>query len=449
MNVHKNARSCPASRALLIKRVFEHAWSVRAASEAAGMSDRRCREWIRRADREEPLTDRSSRPLVTSAIDSEKRAQIIELRRERRTMRQVARVAGVSLSTVARTCKSEGLSRLRSLEPPPPPVRYERETPGELLHIDTKRLGRFDRPGHRITRKRSFGAKKQGFEFVFVATDDHTRLSFARIVPDEDGDSACRFLLAAVLETTLRTAVMNIEQDVSEALDLLDSYKAEVLSLIATPNELEVVLRKIQGELGVRAGQGVYATLANGNVAGFALPDGLSRTARSAKTFVKRPYFRQARMFRHGFVSDVSASVFNGQTTVFFCIPLGNEASFEGLLFAAAQPGAWTTPVTQRAICAPADFILVDSNGVVLVPPLRELGVVAATRAPMGEPSGLNEGFDYERVHELSRRDTHVAHIVQNVVPMGFDDDIHDVGPDFRLYSMVANIDRTRWKIGR
>jgi transposase InsO family protein len=198
MNVHKNARSCPVSRALLFKRVSEHAWSVRAASEAAGMSDRRCREWIRRADREEPLTDRSSRPRVSSNVGPEKRAQIVELRRERRTMRQVARIAGVSLSTVARVCKSEGLSRLRSLEPLPPPVRYEHEAPGELLHIDTKRLGRFDRPGHRITRKRSFGSKKQGFEFVFVATDDHTRLSFARILHDEDGDAACRFLLAAV-----------------------------------------------------------------------------------------------------------------------------------------------------------------------------------------------------------------------------------------------------------
>ena len=198
MNVHKNARSCPVSRALLVKRVSELGFSVRAASEAAGMSDRRGREWVRRGKREEPLTDRSSRPLGTSAIDSEKRVQIIELRRERRTMRQVARVAGVSLSTVARVCKSEGLSRLRSLEPLPPPVRYEHDAPGELLHIDTKRLGRFDRPGHRITRKRSFGSKKQGFEFVFVATDDHTRLSFARILRDEDGDSACRFLLAAV-----------------------------------------------------------------------------------------------------------------------------------------------------------------------------------------------------------------------------------------------------------
>ena len=82
MNVHKNARSCPVSRALLVKRVSELGFSVRAASEAAGMSDRRGREWVRRGKREEPLTDRSSRPLGTSAIDSEKRVQIIELRRD-------------------------------------------------------------------------------------------------------------------------------------------------------------------------------------------------------------------------------------------------------------------------------------------------------------------------------------------------------------------------------
>lgn len=198
MDVHKNARSVPASRALLWKRVSEQGYSVRAASEAAGMSDRRCREWIRRAERAEPMTDRSSRPRATNSIGSERRAQIIELRRERRTMRQVARIVGVSLSTVARICKGEGLSRLRSLEPLPPPVRYEREMPGELLHIDTKRLGRFDRPGHRITRRRSWGSPRQGFEFVFVATDDHTRLSFARILRDEHGDTACGFLVAAV-----------------------------------------------------------------------------------------------------------------------------------------------------------------------------------------------------------------------------------------------------------
>ncbi len=198
MDVHKNARSLPASRALLWKRVSEHGWSVLAASEAAGMSDRRGREWIRRAGLGEPLTDRSSRPRRTRSIGAEVRIEIVNLRRERRTMRQIARIAGVSTSTVARVCKAEGLSRLRSLEPPAPPIRYERAHPGELLHIDTKRLGRFDRPGHRITRKRSFGSPRQGFEFVFVATDDASRLAFARIYRDERSDVAARFLKEAV-----------------------------------------------------------------------------------------------------------------------------------------------------------------------------------------------------------------------------------------------------------
>ena len=198
MDVHKNARSVPASRVLLFRRVSEQGYSVRAASEAAGMSDRRCREWIRRAEREEPLTDRSSRPHSTNAITPETRARIVELRGERRTMRQVARLAGVGLSTVARVCKAEGLSRLRSLEPQPPPVRYEHDAPGDMLHIDTKRLGRFDHPGHRITRKRSHGSRKQGFEHVFVATDDHSRVTFASIHGDEHGETACRFLREAV-----------------------------------------------------------------------------------------------------------------------------------------------------------------------------------------------------------------------------------------------------------
>src|SRR6476469_2500957 len=106
MDAHKNARSIPASRALLWKRVSKLDWSVHAASEAAGMSDRRSREWIRRAERDEPLTDRSSRPHSTHAIRADTRAQVVSLRRERRTMRQVARIAGVCLSTVARICKA-------------------------------------------------------------------------------------------------------------------------------------------------------------------------------------------------------------------------------------------------------------------------------------------------------------------------------------------------------
>jgi transposase InsO family protein len=124
--------------------------------------------------------------------------RIITLRKERRTVRQIAILAQVSPSTVARICRRAGLGRLRNLEPPPPPVRYERENPGELLHLDIKRLGRFDRVGHRITRKRSFGSPRQGFEFVYVATDDASRLSYVEILADERSEAACAFLARAV-----------------------------------------------------------------------------------------------------------------------------------------------------------------------------------------------------------------------------------------------------------
>ena len=152
MNVHKNARSCPASRALLAKRVSEQGWSVREASEAAGMSDRRGREWLRRWRVSEPMTDRSSRPHAIGTTEEATRDRVLSLRREWRTVRQIAGVVGLSVSTVARICRAGGLSRLRHVEAPKPPVRYERETAGELLHVDIKRLGRFDRVGHRITR---------------------------------------------------------------------------------------------------------------------------------------------------------------------------------------------------------------------------------------------------------------------------------------------------------
>lgn len=113
-------------------------------------------------------------------------------------MQQIASIAEVSLSSVARICRAAGLSRLRNLEPPGPTIRYERDEPGELLHIDTKRLGRFDRVGHRITRERSFGSKKQGFEFAFVAVDDASRLSYVELLADERSEAACAFLDNAV-----------------------------------------------------------------------------------------------------------------------------------------------------------------------------------------------------------------------------------------------------------
>jgi hypothetical protein len=204
---------------------------------------------------------------------------------------------------------------------------------------------------------------------------------------------------------------------------------------------------EILTKLGSRAGQGVFATYENGTLAALALPPNLA--SRTALSFADRPYFRQARMFRNAFVSDVFESMYNGHATIFFCVPLGNENRFAGLLFAAAQPGAWTTPFDERERCRPLDFILVDSNGVAVVPPHAELGSSAPSPEllPPNELPSDNYGFSYRRLHELSRRDSHISHIVQNIVPIGFDDDIHDVAADVRLYSMVANVNGTRWKL--
>src|ERR1700737_2734192 len=141
MDSHKNARSFPWSRALLIGRVAE-GWSVAAAARAIGLSARRARDWVRRGERHESLNDRSSRPHRMRSIGVEEQQRIIELRRDRLTCRQIAQRVERSVSRVARVVGRAGLSRLASLDVPPPSIRYERAIPGELLHIDVKKLGR-------------------------------------------------------------------------------------------------------------------------------------------------------------------------------------------------------------------------------------------------------------------------------------------------------------------
>ena len=198
MNIHKNARSCPASRETLARRVLEQGWSLPAAAAAANLSVRRAGEWVRRYKRGEAMTDRSSRPRRSRTVPPETRSTIVELRREWLTMRRIAGRSRVSTSTISRICASAGISRLKSLDPPPPPRRYERDRPGELLHIDSKKLGRFHDIGHRVTRVRSRGSKGAGWEALYVAVDDASRLSFAELLPDESTDSALSFLERAL-----------------------------------------------------------------------------------------------------------------------------------------------------------------------------------------------------------------------------------------------------------
>ena len=198
MDVHKNARSLPASRALLVARVESQGWSLSAAAEAAGMSVRRSREWRRRARANEPLMDRSSRPKSQpKQITSEERSRMIELRGERMTIRQIAKRVGRSVATVGRVCRTAGMGRLSRLDPPPPIHRYEHAAAGDMLHLDTKRLGRIEGgPGHRISGQRG-RRTKAGWEWMHVAIDDHSRVAYVEMLPADDGPTATEFVARA------------------------------------------------------------------------------------------------------------------------------------------------------------------------------------------------------------------------------------------------------------
>jgi len=201
MNVHKNARLTPRGRALLVRRIVEEGLRPVEAAQAAGVSSRTAYKWLRRFEAEgwAGLEDRSSRPRgCPHQTEAAVCQQIVALRRERRTYRQISQQLGVSMSSVARILSRAGLNRLSALEPAAPIVRYVYDRPGALLHLDIKKLGRFRRPGHRVTGNRRLDSPQAGWEYVHVAVDDASRVAFSALFPDETGQSACRFLLAAL-----------------------------------------------------------------------------------------------------------------------------------------------------------------------------------------------------------------------------------------------------------
>jgi len=211
MNVHKNARLTAHSRAALVRRVLDESQPVKAVATAFGVDIKTVRKWVERFRSEGPagMADRSSRPKrLRRPTLSQTREQIIALRRQRWTGQQIAQAVGVSPATVSRILRRARLSRIRDLEPPEPVVRYERKTPGELIHIDIKKLGRFEQVGHRITGDRTRQSSTRGhrdgknwgagWEFVHVCIDDASRIAFSQILPDEKKESAIAFLKAAV-----------------------------------------------------------------------------------------------------------------------------------------------------------------------------------------------------------------------------------------------------------
>jgi len=201
MNTHKNARLTFARRIELVRDMTHAKLSPRLAGQMHGVSATTASKWLGRylAFAEAGLADRSSRPkLSPAAIAPQKALAIAELRRRRLTQASIARAVGVSKSTVGRVLRRAGLSKLADLLPVEPVVRYEHEAPGDLLHIDTKKLGRITRPSHRVTGDRRDRVEGSGWDFLFVAIDDHSRIAFTDMYPDERKPSAVQFLRNSV-----------------------------------------------------------------------------------------------------------------------------------------------------------------------------------------------------------------------------------------------------------
>jgi transposase InsO family protein len=213
MNLHANSRTCPRSRLLLCRRVVEQGWKLVEAAEAAGCSARTAAKWIARyRDGDRELFDRPSRPHRSPARLPQQRVQAIEaLRRVRMTAAEIAEVLGLPLSTVSLWLKRIGLGKRSRLEPPEPPNRYERRHPGELVHVDIKKLARISvrGAGHRVLgvsdrrsqHSRLVAGRKNystGYEYLHLMIDDHSRLAYAELLDDLTAACAVAFLRRAL-----------------------------------------------------------------------------------------------------------------------------------------------------------------------------------------------------------------------------------------------------------
>jgi transposase InsO family protein len=203
MDTHRNAPLTPKGREMMVRAVLDFGLSKAAAARRFNTTAKTVAKWIERFEGEgvEGLLDRSSRPHSSPSQATPAVCATVEaLRRQRHTGQQIAAEVGVSAASVSRILKRLGLNRLSALEPAEPVRRYERAAPGEIVHIDTKKLGKFNRIGHRITGDRAgqSNARGVGWEYLHLAIDDHSRLAYSEILPDEKRASCLRFLFNAL-----------------------------------------------------------------------------------------------------------------------------------------------------------------------------------------------------------------------------------------------------------
>lgn len=207
MDTHKNAPLTPKGREAMVRSVIEGGLTKAAAAFQFNVSAKTVAKWVNRfrAEGVDGLRDRSSRPLSLPSQTLPATCAAVEaLRRQRHTGRQIAAEVGISPATVSRVLRRLGLNRLRDLEPAEPVRRYEREHPGELIHLDIKKLGKFNRVGHRITGDRTGQSSQRargegpGWEYVHVCIDDASRIAFSQVMKSERKGCAVAFLKAAI-----------------------------------------------------------------------------------------------------------------------------------------------------------------------------------------------------------------------------------------------------------
>ena len=246
MKLHANHRTCPSSRLLMCRRVLEQGWTIAEAAEAAGCSARTAAKWLRRfREGDTALLDRSSRPHRSpNRLPQERVVAIEALRRVRMTAAEIAEVLGLPLSTVSRWLKQIGLGKRSRLEPLEPPNRYERRHPGELVHVDIKKLARISvrGAGHRMLghgargsqySKRIDGRQTRltGYEYLHVMIDDHSRLAYAELLGDLTAACAIAFLRRAVAWFAERGVEVRAVMSDNGSCYVADSYRAALAQL--------------------------------------------------------------------------------------------------------------------------------------------------------------------------------------------------------------------------
>jgi transposase InsO family protein len=199
--MHKNARTTPLSRAGIVHQVLQKGHSRRAVATARGLSGKTIRKWTRSYERQGAPGLETGTSCPRGVVPVEQRpgyAGVLALRQQRCSYSEISFRTGLSRATISRWLRRVGLNRLKSLQPTPPVVRYERANPGDLLHLDIKKLGRIERAAHRVTGDRKDSVEGAGWEYLHIGIDDRSRLSVAELYPDERGPSAAAFLRLAV-----------------------------------------------------------------------------------------------------------------------------------------------------------------------------------------------------------------------------------------------------------